>query len=159
GRLFKLDLTSMTACQIATPGESIFAGVAAARSVTSGTQVKIFLGGAANPDGTANPAIASTYHLFGYQADDPNGTWSAGGATVGFTKALAAGEKLWATPFIAANGVFFATANGASESVCTTSGGTFYSESLTGSGGNAVDVYASAAIANGTPVSSMTIYD
>ncbi len=136
----------------------------AVASVGDGTtpKMRLYLGGAPNPDGTANPPIQSVYHLFALEDDDPVGTCSTGGAHTVYTYALPAGTKLWAAPYVVGgtgNGsVYFATASGSSESVCDTGGGSLIPLSFDATNGSATLTGPIATLA-GEAVSSISVYD
>jgi type IV pilus assembly protein PilY1 len=166
GRVYKVDLTTSTptACVIASVGESVFAGMAVSViGATTTPKVRIYLGGGPNPDGSSNPALVSPYHLFGFEDDDNVGTCTGVNTHLVFKYTIPAPGKLWAAPAIVggspSGNVYFATAGGASESVCDTSGGSLIPLGFDGDGAGGGVVTGPIASLQGDAVSSIRVYD
>jgi type IV pilus assembly protein PilY1 len=179
GRIFKYDLTSNQHCVIAQLGETVYSGMAVLVGGNStAPTVKLYVGGAPNPDGTGSCASDSdctapdscqnnvcstqpvTYHLRAYQDSDLVGTCTSGGASLVYSVTLPPGQRLWAAPFVANDTAFYATAGARSQSVCLTAPGTLYELSTLGDGAGGVYGGGGSAIAlGGSPVSSLRVYD
>jgi hypothetical protein len=143
----------------------VFAGMAVAvAKTTPSPQVRIFLGSSPNPDGSSNPPIASQYHAFAFNDNDPLGTCTTGGAQLVFTYSIAPPGKVWAAPYVTGTSpsgqVYFATASGSSQSICDTGGGTFISLGFDADASGAAQLPNGAPIAlSGEAVSSIRVYD
>jgi type IV pilus assembly protein PilY1 len=140
GRIFKYDIFSNKTCMIASTGETVYAGMAFQVSGNAGAPVvQMYLGGAPNPDGTGT-VQAGPYHLFAFKDPDPVGACTeanvVNGTTLLYKVPLAAGEKLWASPFLSSDGqsVQYATANTTSASVCASGTGSLITLTAGGDG-------------------------
>src|SRR5262249_6200139 len=101
GRIYKVDLSGAAplACQLASTGKSVFAGMAVAVfSNQTQTKVRLYLGGAPNPDGSSTPPPIASYHLFAFEDDDPLGSCTSAHTSVVFKAPIATPGKLWAAP-------------------------------------------------------------
>ncbi|MEO6953303.1 MAG: hypothetical protein ABI321_16000 [Polyangia bacterium] len=159
GRVFKVDTTTQKACLIASMGETNYSGLAVQLmqgSTLALPKVQIFVGGGSNPDGSG--AVASNYHIFSYEDDDPVGTCSQGKGTLVYKYTIADGSKVWAAPTVNDTNVFFATAGAASQSVCATGTGSIITLGTTGTAGVPAQTPTITAIA-GAAISSMRVYD
>jgi len=158
GRLFKRDLTSGATCAIANLGESVYSGMSVLVTTTgSGHAVKLFVGGGPNPDGSGS--VASGYHMFAFQDDDPIGACTSTGASLVYQQLLPTGQKIWASPFVGADQVFYASAATTSLSVCQSADGTLFAMPTSGDGaGNPTSGQTSLTL-SGSPVSSIRVYD
>jgi hypothetical protein len=121
--------------------------------------VRLFVGGAPNPDGTANPPLTPPYHVYGYEDDDPVGTCTTNLATRVYAQTLNGSDKLWAAPASVGDSVYFATSAGTSESVCATGSSTFFGIKSTGATSSAYALSGGSASLPGAAVSSISIYD
>jgi type IV pilus assembly protein PilY1 len=160
GRIYKVDFTTNPplACKIGSVNETVYASMATYIVQTNPPQVRLYLGGSPNPDGSNPPPANTQYFLAAIEDDDPIGTCTQSAKTV-FTYNLTPPAKLWAAPAVGGKGVFFATAQGNSASVCDTGGGQLIPLSVDASGPG--QGYLIGPIANlaGEAVSSIRVYD
>jgi type IV pilus assembly protein PilY1 len=159
GRIWKLDTTNNQKCLVASLGETVYAGMAVSyetNSTTAAPHIELYVGGGSNPDGTGT--IASAYHFFELEDTDPVGTCTNNHATVISKTVLPTGDRIWAAPTVTDSGVYVATANAASTSICSSGSGAIDTFPLTGDGTGGAVSFTSQAI-SGAPISSMRVFD
>jgi type IV pilus assembly protein PilY1 len=139
GRVFRVDLKTFKTCKIANVGEPVFTGLAT--SVVNANQVRIYVGGGSNPDGTDIPATGGSasfppYHVFGYEDTDTAGTSACATAKLVYKYATpsSGNEKVWAAPYISGDTVYVATSGSSEEGICADASGSFFGLSTDGDG-------------------------
>ncbi len=136
----------------------MFSGMSILVTTTgSGHAVKIFVGGGPNPDGSGT--VVSSYHMFAFLDSDLVGACTQTGAELVYQQTLPSGNKIWASPFLGSDQVFFASAATSSLSVCQSGNGTLFEMPTSGDGAGNPTAGSSSVTLAGSPISSVRVYD
>ncbi|MDB4965327.1 MAG: putative pilus biosis operon protein [Myxococcales bacterium] len=164
GRVFRVDLKLLTACKIATLGEPVFAGMGT--FVVGGSQVRLYVAGGSNPDGTTLPAASGSgyppYHVYGLEDTDVAGTASCTTAKIVYKFNAPNNEKVWAAPYVSDTTVYVASSGSTEAGLCANANGSFFGLSVDGNGAttNPAPASVSSTITlNNAGISSIRIYD
>ncbi|HEX2569928.1 MAG TPA: PilC/PilY family type IV pilus protein [Polyangia bacterium] len=115
GRLWRVETATGATCVLYDLREPVFSSLA----VTSDAQgVHLFVGGGDNPD---SPDTGGPFHYFAIDDTNRTGECRSDRVRLVYSGAFGSGEKLWATPVVGGDSVYFATAAGSLQDACVAS--------------------------------------